>query len=149
MVCNQRAFPSPPYLSSIRRPLSVRWHPRICDGRCDSEPEVIVLTRAAQEYLPTHPVLRDVEASSIALLAREEDICVPKLKGGRFGVLGCGPLRLLTFAGEHRLDTEPDVLLNHLHATTHRRTGGTDGGEVRQDAAGVAALNARPGLGGL
>ena len=40
------------------------------------------LARAVGEYLPTHPVLRDVETSRVALLAREADTWVPKLKGG-------------------------------------------------------------------
>ncbi|PSQ41569.1 4-demethylwyosine synthase TYW1 [Halobacteriales archaeon QS_9_68_42] len=43
---------------------------------------VVGFTEAVGEYLPTHPVLRDVEASRVALLAREEDTWVPKLKGG-------------------------------------------------------------------
>jgi len=45
------------------------------------EPEVIVLTRAVGEHLPTHPVLRDVETSWVALAAREADTWMPKLKG--------------------------------------------------------------------
>ena len=44
--------------------------------------EVVGFSEAIQEYLPTHPVLKDVEASRVALLAREEDTFVPKLKGG-------------------------------------------------------------------
>jgi len=44
--------------------------------------EVLAFTGAVQEYLPTHPVLRDVEDSRVALLARDEDTWVPKLKGG-------------------------------------------------------------------
>ena len=40
------------------------------------------LARAVGEHLLTHPVLRDVETSRVALLAREEDTWVPKLKGG-------------------------------------------------------------------
>ena len=40
------------------------------------------LARAVGEHLPTHPVLRDVETSRVALLAREADTWVPKLKGG-------------------------------------------------------------------
>ena len=43
--------------------------------------EVLAFTDAVGEYLPTHPVVRDVEASRVALLAREEDTMVPKLKG--------------------------------------------------------------------
>ena len=43
--------------------------------------DVVGFTKAVGEYLPTHPVLRDVEASRVALLAREEDTWVPKLKG--------------------------------------------------------------------
>ena len=42
---------------------------------------VVAFARAVGEHLPTHPVLRDVEASRVALLAREEDTWVPKLKG--------------------------------------------------------------------
>jgi len=44
--------------------------------------EVLEFTEAVQEFLPTHPVVRDVEASRVALLAREEDTMVPELKGG-------------------------------------------------------------------
>ncbi|QLD88886.1 4-demethylwyosine synthase TYW1 [Natronomonas salina] len=44
--------------------------------------DVVAFTEAVQEYLPTHPVVRDVEESRVALLAREEDTWVPKLKGG-------------------------------------------------------------------
>ena len=44
--------------------------------------EVLAFTESVQEYLPTHPVIRDVEASRVALLAREEDTMVPELKGG-------------------------------------------------------------------
>jgi tRNA wybutosine-synthesizing protein 1 len=44
--------------------------------------EVREFTEAVQGYLPTHPVLREVEASRVALLAREEDTWVPELKGG-------------------------------------------------------------------
>jgi tRNA wybutosine-synthesizing protein 1 len=44
--------------------------------------EVIEFTEAVQEYLPTHPVLKEVEASRVALLAREADTMVPELKGG-------------------------------------------------------------------
>jgi tRNA wybutosine-synthesizing protein 1 len=43
--------------------------------------EVLAFTEAVQEYLPTHPVVRDVEASRVALLARDRDTMVPKLKG--------------------------------------------------------------------
>jgi len=43
--------------------------------------EVLEFTDAIGEYLPTHPVVRDVEASRVALLAREEDTMVPELKG--------------------------------------------------------------------
>ena len=56
-------------------------------GRLDREimpehQEVLAFTKAVQEFLPTHPVIRDVEASRVALLAREEDTMVPELKGG-------------------------------------------------------------------
>ncbi len=56
-------------------------------GRLDREvmPEhedVVAFTEAVQEYLPTHPVLKDIEASRVALLAREPDTMVPELKGG-------------------------------------------------------------------
>ncbi|MFQ3318010.1 MAG: tRNA wybutosine-synthesizing protein 1 [Natronomonas sp.] len=44
--------------------------------------DIVAFTEAVQEYLPTHPVIRDVEDSRVALLAREEDTWVPKLKGG-------------------------------------------------------------------
>ena len=44
--------------------------------------DVVAFTEAVGEYLPTHPVLRDVEVSRVALLARDEDTWVPKLKGG-------------------------------------------------------------------
>ncbi|MGM0717463.1 MAG: 4-demethylwyosine synthase TYW1 [Halobacteriota archaeon] len=44
--------------------------------------EVLEFTEAVQEYLPTHPFIRDVAASRVALLAREEDTMVPELKGG-------------------------------------------------------------------
>ena len=44
--------------------------------------DVVAFAETVQEYLPTHPVLRDVEASRVALLARDEDTWVPKLKGG-------------------------------------------------------------------
>jgi tRNA wybutosine-synthesizing protein 1 len=44
--------------------------------------EVLSFAESVQEYLPTHPVVRDVEASRVALLAREKDTMVPKLKGG-------------------------------------------------------------------
>ena len=44
--------------------------------------EVLAFAEAVQEYLPTHPVVRDVEASRVALLAREADTMVPELKGG-------------------------------------------------------------------
>ncbi len=44
--------------------------------------EVLEFTKAVQEFLPTHPVVRDVEASRVALLARDEDTMVPELKGG-------------------------------------------------------------------
>ena len=51
----------------------------------DAMPEyedVVAFAEAVGEYLPTHPVLRDVGASRVALLARDEDTWVPKLKGG-------------------------------------------------------------------
>ncbi len=56
-------------------------------GRLDRDvmPEhedVVAFTEAVQEYLPTHPVLKEVEASRVALLARESDTLVPELKGG-------------------------------------------------------------------
>lgn len=44
--------------------------------------DVIEFTEAVREYLPTHPFIRDVEASRVALLARDEDTMVPELKGG-------------------------------------------------------------------
>ena len=44
--------------------------------------DVREFTEAVQGYLSTHPVLREVEASRVALLAREEDTWVPELKGG-------------------------------------------------------------------
>ena len=44
--------------------------------------EVVDFTERVREYLPTHPILRDVEPSRVALLAREEDTWVPELKGG-------------------------------------------------------------------
>jgi tRNA wybutosine-synthesizing protein 1 len=44
--------------------------------------EVREFSEAVQEYLPTHPVLKDIEASRVALLAREADTMVPELKGG-------------------------------------------------------------------
>ncbi len=43
---------------------------------------VVEFTEAVQEFLPTHPVLKEVEASRVALLARESDTMVPELKGG-------------------------------------------------------------------
>jgi tRNA wybutosine-synthesizing protein 1 len=56
-------------------------------GRLDRDvmPEhetVVAFTEAVQEYLPTHPVIKEVEASRVALLARESDTLVPELKGG-------------------------------------------------------------------
>jgi len=51
----------------------------------DAMPEyedVVAFAEAVGEYLPTHPVLRDVGASRVALLARDEDTWVPELKGG-------------------------------------------------------------------
>ncbi len=56
-------------------------------GRLDrsampSHDRVVEFTTRVQEYLPTHPVLRDIEASRVALLARDEDTWVPELKGG-------------------------------------------------------------------
>jgi tRNA wybutosine-synthesizing protein 1 len=44
--------------------------------------EVLEFAESVQEFLPTHPELRDVEASRVALLAREADTMVPELKGG-------------------------------------------------------------------
>ena len=44
--------------------------------------DVLEFTEAVREFLPTHPVLKDVEASRVALLARESDTMVPELKGG-------------------------------------------------------------------
>jgi tRNA wybutosine-synthesizing protein 1 len=44
--------------------------------------DVVAFAGAVQEHLPTHPVRRDVPESRVALLAREEDTWVPKLKGG-------------------------------------------------------------------
>jgi tRNA wybutosine-synthesizing protein 1 len=43
---------------------------------------VVEFTRELGTYLPDHDVLREVEASRVALLAREEDTWVPELKGG-------------------------------------------------------------------
>lgn len=56
-------------------------------GRLDrssmpSHDRVLEFTETVGSYLPTHPVLRDVEASRVALLARDSDTIVPKLKGG-------------------------------------------------------------------
>ena len=56
-------------------------------GRLDrsampSHDRVVEFTERVQEYLPTHPVMRDIEASRVTLLAREEDTWVPELKGG-------------------------------------------------------------------
>ncbi len=44
--------------------------------------DVVAFTEAVQEYLPTHPVIRDVEPSRVALLARHDDTWVDDLKGG-------------------------------------------------------------------
>jgi tRNA wybutosine-synthesizing protein 1 len=44
--------------------------------------DVVAFTEAVGEYMPDHPVVRDVPASRVALLAREEDTWVPELKGG-------------------------------------------------------------------
>ena len=44
--------------------------------------DVVAFTEAVQEHLPTHPVIKEVEASRVALLARDSDTLVPKLKGG-------------------------------------------------------------------
>ena len=44
--------------------------------------DVLAFAEGVQEYLPTHPVLRDVVDSRVALLARDEDTWVPKLEGG-------------------------------------------------------------------
>ena len=44
--------------------------------------EVLAFTDTVKEFLPTHPVRKDVEASRVALLAREADTMVPELKGG-------------------------------------------------------------------
>lgn len=44
--------------------------------------DVVAFAGAVGEYLPTHPVLRDVEVSRVALLARGEDTWVPESKGG-------------------------------------------------------------------
>jgi tRNA wybutosine-synthesizing protein 1 len=44
--------------------------------------DVVAFTEAVQEFLPTHPVLKESEASRVALLAREADTMVPELKGG-------------------------------------------------------------------
>ncbi len=44
--------------------------------------DIVAFADAVGEYLPTHPVRRDVPESRVALLARDEDTWVPKLKGG-------------------------------------------------------------------
>jgi tRNA wybutosine-synthesizing protein 1 len=44
--------------------------------------DVLEFTEAVGEFLPDFPVIRDIEASRVALLAREEDTWVPELKGG-------------------------------------------------------------------
>ncbi|WP_435196501.1 4-demethylwyosine synthase TYW1 [Natronomonas sp. EA1] len=44
--------------------------------------EIRAFTEEVQEYLPQFPVLREVEASNVTLLAQDEDTWVPKLKGG-------------------------------------------------------------------
>ena len=44
--------------------------------------DVVAFAEAVDEYLPTRPVLRNVEASRVALLARDEDTWVPEPKGG-------------------------------------------------------------------
>ncbi|MEF8790509.1 MAG: 4-demethylwyosine synthase TYW1, partial [Haloarculaceae archaeon] len=56
-------------------------------GRLDrsampSHERVREFTREVGRYLPEHDTFRDVEASRVALLAREADTWVPELKGG-------------------------------------------------------------------
>ena len=41
---------------------------------------VLEFARAVQDHLPTHPVLKEVPPSRVALLAREEDTWIPKLE---------------------------------------------------------------------
>jgi tRNA wybutosine-synthesizing protein 1 len=44
--------------------------------------EVVAFSESVQKHLPTHPVLKEVKASRVALLARESETLVPELKGG-------------------------------------------------------------------
>ncbi len=55
---------------------------RLDRGVMPDHADVVAFTEAVGDYLPTHPVLRDVPKSRVALLAREEDTWVPELKGG-------------------------------------------------------------------
>jgi tRNA wybutosine-synthesizing protein 1 len=42
--------------------------------------DVLAFTREVQSHLPEHTVLRDQEVSRVALLAKDEDTWVPKLR---------------------------------------------------------------------